>query len=322
MKNKTILVTGSAGFIGFHVSNRLLEMGYGVIGVDNLNNYYEVSLKESRNKILLNHNNYLFEKLDISDSEGLRKTLSRHRVDKICHLAAQAGVRYSISNPLVYEQSNIKGFLSVLELAREKNIEDFIYASSSSVYGNNTMPKKGFSELDAVDKPISLYGATKRADELMAYAYSNLFQINCVGLRFFTAYGPWGRPDMAYFSFTKSISENKPIDVYNFGKMRRDFTYIEDIVDGVIAAIEKPFRYKIFNLGNSNTVELRHFIECLEKILNKKAIINYLPQQKGDLLETFANINLARKELGFSPKTSIEEGLGKFIKWYKEYYRL
>jgi UDP-glucuronate 4-epimerase len=320
MKNKIILVTGSAGFIGFHVSKRLLVEGYSVIGIDNLNDYYDVELKKKRNGILLKNPRYVFKKLDITDQYSLNKILSGYKIQKICHLAAQPGVRYSLSKPFLYEQVNVKGFLSVLEFAREFNIKDVVYASSSAVYGNCPMPKDGFSEADLVNQPISLYGATKRADELMAYAYHNLFGLNCVGLRFFTVYGPWGRPDMAYYSFVKSIMEGKTIDVYNFGKMKRDFTYIDDIVDGIIACLEKTFSYEIFNLGNSHTVKLGYFINCLERILNKKAVINYLPLQKGDLLETYANINNAREQLSFDPKVSIEEGLESFVEWYRLYY--
>lgn len=320
MAQSKILVTGSAGFIGFHVVKRLLERRESVIGIDNFNDYYTVSLKKDRNKILTNSKNYSFYEEDIINREKLEEIFASHRIDKICHLAAQAGVRYSLQNPSVYVDTNVLGFVNILEFAHKFGISNIVYASSSSVYGNNPMPKNGFSEKDAVDQPISIYGMTKRANELTAYTYHHLYKMNLTGLRFFTAYGPWGRPDMAYFSFTKAISEGKPIKVYNNGKMKRDFTFIEDVVDGVLKAIDKSFAYEIFNIGNSQTVELGDFIACIEKELGKKAIRNLEPLQPGDVLETFADISHAKEFLDFYPQTAIDEGIRKFVKWYKSYY--
>lgn len=320
MNYSQVLVTGSAGFIGFHVTKRLLEDGVTVVGVDNLNNYYDPNLKKMRSALLERHKNYIFHQLDISEGNEVLDTLGIYKFDKICHLAAQAGVRYSLDNPSLYIKANIDGFITLLEFARKQQIRDVIYASSSSVYGNNTMPKSGFSEEDSVNQPISIYGMTKRANELSAYTYHHLYQMHITGLRFFTAYGPWGRPDMAYYSFTKAIDEGKPITLFNHGKMRRDFTYIDDIVDGVVSALEKAYPLEVFNLGNSQTVELDEFIQSLEKHLGKKAVLNYAPLQPGDVLETFANISHAKDKLGFSPKTKIDEGLGKFIQWYRSYY--
>lgn len=317
-----LLITGSAGFIGFHVAKRLLEAGEQVIGIDNLNDYYDIQLKKDRNKTLKKYKNYTFYQVDIRDREKLRDVFGKGKIDKICHLAAQAGVRYSLTNPLAYEETNIKGFLHVLELARQYNIIDIIYASSSSVYGGNTMPKGGFGEKDAVNMPISVYGATKRADELLAYTYHHLYGMNCTGLRFFTVYGPWGRPDMAYYSFANAIRDNKPIEVFNNGDMRRDFTYVDDIVDGVISALEKHYPYEIFNLGNSRPVQLGRFIEILEDKFGKETKKVYKPMQPGDLYETFANVDHAKEKLGFEAKTGIEDGLRKFIDWYTSYYHL
>ena len=277
MNYSQVLVTGSAGFIGFHVTKRLLEDGVTVVGVDNLNNYYDPNLKKMRSALLERHKNYIFHQLDISEGNEVLDTLGIYKFDKICHLAAQAGVRYSLDNPSLYIKANIDGFITLLEFARKQQIRDVIYASSSSVYGNNTMPKSGFSEEDSVNQPISIYGMTKRANELSAYTYHHLYQMHITGLRFFTAYGPWGRPDMAYYSFTKAIDEGKPITLFNHGKMRRDFTYIDDIVDGVVSALEKAYPLEVFNLGNSQTVELDEFIQSLEKHLGKKAVLNYAP---------------------------------------------
>ncbi len=319
-KNSKIIITGSAGFIGFHVAKKLLEEGRTVIGVDNMNDYYDPSLKEARNKILQQYNSYTFYQVDITDNQALESIFRSHKIDKICHLAAQAGVRYSLENPYIYVDVNIKGFLNILEMAKKYKVKDVVYASSSSVYGNNAMSEGGFSEKDEVSKQISLYGFTKRANELLAYTYHHLYQMNFTGLRFFTVYGPWGRPDMAYFSFTKAILEGRPIKVYNFGKMKRDFTYIDDAVYGVIKALDQPYPYEIFNIGNSHTVELNYFIQCLENEVGKKAIIDPQPLQPGDVLETFANISHARKMLDFTPTTKIEEGLRKFVRWYKDYF--
>jgi len=315
-----ILVTGSAGFIGFHVAKNLLEQKNKVVGLDNFNPYYDVSLKENRNKILEDYNNFKLYRGDLKDLDFVRKIFQENRIDKICHLAAQAGVRYSLTHPHNYIQSNLVGFTNLIEETKNAGIKNFIYASSSSVYGGNK--KIPFSVKDNVDQPISLYAATKKANELIAYTYHHLYGLNCTGLRFFTVYGPWGRPDMAMFKFTKAILENKPIEVYNFGKMKRDFTYIDDIVEGTINALERSYPYEIFNLGNNQPVELEYFIECIEKELGKKAKKKYLPLQPGDIPETYADIDYSIKMLNFHPKTSIEQGIKKFIEWYKEYYKI
>ncbi|MBT3583214.1 SDR family NAD(P)-dependent oxidoreductase [Candidatus Woesearchaeota archaeon] len=312
-----VLVTGGAGFIGFHTTKALLERGDEVIIVDNFNDYYDVSFKENRINQIKDNKNLKIYRIDISDYKEMEKIFQENKFDKICHLAAQAGVRYSLDHPFVYEKANLLGTLVLLELARHHKVKDFVFASSSSVYGGNkTIP---FSETDNVDTPISLYAATKKSDELMAYCYHHLYGINCTGLRFFTVYGPWGRPDMALFLFTKAILEEKPMDVFNYGKMKRDFTYIDDIVAGLLACLDKPFGYEIFNLGNNKTVELLYFIETIEKELGKKGEKNLLPMQAGDIAETFANIDKAKKMLGFNPKVSIEQGIKNFIQWYKEY---
>lgn len=314
----TILVTGGAGFIGFHLTKALVERGDKVIVVDNLSNYYDVQLKKDRLKQI--KNKIKFYQVDIANLEKLIKIFEKNTIDKVCHLAAQAGVRYSLINPFEYERTNILGTLNILELMKRFKIKDFVFASSSSVYGANE--KIPFSVEDRVDKPISLYGATKRSNELMAYTYHKLYGLNCIGLRLFTVYGPWGRPDMALFKFTKNILEGNPIDVYNYGKMKRDFTYITDIVDGILSALKKDFGFEIFNLGNSTPVELNYFIECIEKELGKKAKKNLMEIQPGDVPETFADIDKSKKMLGFEPKIKIEEGIKNFIKWYKKYYEL
>jgi UDP-glucuronate 4-epimerase len=316
----TILVTGAAGFIGFHLSRKLLEKGYRVIGLDSMNEYYDVSLKKSRLEILKPYPDFVFYKEDIQNLSGLKKIFQTHAIDRICNLAAQAGVRYSLENPFSYQKSNLEGFLNLLEIAREYQIQNFVYASSSSVYGSNE--KTPFSVEDRVDTPVSLYAATKKANELMAHAYHHLFDFPCTGLRFFTVYGPWGRPDMALFLFTDAILNNKPIDVYNYGRMRRDFTYIDDIIDGTIAAIEKPHAYEVFNLGNSNTTELMEFIRVIEEELGMEAEKNMMPLQPGDVPATSADIQKSKEVLGFSPKTSIREGIHNFLVWYREYYKI
>ena len=275
----TILVTGAAGFIGFHTANALLEKGARVIGIDNLNTYYDVSLKKARLAQLTSHDNFTFYHENINNFDALKKIFSQNQIDKICNLAAQAGVRYSIENPFTYEESNIKGFLNLLEMARQFPVHNFVYASSSSVYGNNT--KLPFSVEDNVDTPISLYAATKRTDELMAFTYSHLYNIPLTGLRYFTVYGPWGRPDMALFIFTRAILNKRPIDIYNFGKMKRDFTYIDDIVDGTISSLNNPFKYELFNLGNSKTVQLMDLITFIEEKLGIEAKKTFLPLQIG-----------------------------------------
>jgi UDP-glucuronate 4-epimerase len=314
-----ILVTGAAGFIGFHVSQRLCNLGNEVVGIDNVNPYYDPSLKEARLKQLEACKGFHFHKIDICDYEGLVSLVKKYPVSKICHLAAQAGVRYSIENPFAYQKSNNEGFLNLIEIARHNKAEHFVFASSSSVYGGNT--KLPFSETDRVDSPISLYAATKRANELTAHCYSHLYGLNCAGLRFFTVYGPWGRPDMALFLFTKAILEGRPIEVFNQGKMKRNFTYIDDIVEGVLLALANPVPYEIYNIGNSRAEDLMDFIREIEKNLGKKAIINYMPMQAGDVPATVADIEKLSK-LGYCPKTNIDEGIRKFVEWYRGYYRV
>ncbi|NPA61941.1 MAG: NAD-dependent epimerase/dehydratase family protein [Methanococci archaeon] len=318
MKYKNILVTGSAGFIGFHLSKYLLDNyeDVKVIGIDNLNNYYNPVLKEKRNEILKNYGNYNFIKLDFSDWDNLVENLKDKDIDLIVHLGAQAGVRYSLKNPWAYIKSNELGTLNIFEFARRFDIGKVVYASSSSVYGGNK--KIPFSEEDRVDKPISLYASTKRANELMAYTYHHLYGIKMIGLRFFTVYGEYGRPDMAYFKFAKNILLDKEIEVYNYGNMERDFTYISDVVDGILRAIKKDFDYEIFNLGNSKPVKLMYFIELIEKYLNKKAKKKFLPMQEGDVLRTYADLTKSERLLGYKPKVSIEEGLRRFCNWFLE----
>jgi UDP-glucuronate 4-epimerase len=317
-KNSAVLVTGSAGFIGFHVSKRLLEMGESVVGIDNLNEYYDVNLKKARLEILKSYNDFIFYKEDIQNFQALEGIFETHNLDFICNLAAQAGVRYSLKAPFSYQKSNLEGFLTLLELARKYSVKNFVYASSSSVYGDNK--KVPFSVDDRVDTPVSLYAATKKANELIAHAYSHLYQIPCTGLRFFTVYGPWGRPDMALFLFTDAILKKRPINVYNYGHMKRDFTYIDDIVDGTIAALKRAVPYEIFNLGNSQSVELLDFIRILEEVLGQEAQKNMTPIQPGDVPETAADIRKSRELLGFDPKTPLEKGIRRFVRWYREYY--
>jgi UDP-glucuronate 4-epimerase len=316
----TTLVTGAAGFIGFHTAKALLERGTRVIGIDNLNTYYDVSLKKARLAQLISHDNFTFYHENINNFDTLQKIFSQNHIDKICNLAAQAGVRYSIENPFTYQESNIKGFLNLLEMARKFPVHNFVFASSSSVYGNNT--KLPFSVEDNVDTPISLYAATKRSDELMAFTYSHLYNIPLTGLRYFTVYGPWGRPDMALFIFTSAILNERPIDIYNFGKMKRDFTYIDDIVDGTISSLNNPFKYELFNLGNSKTVQLMDLITLIEEELGIEAKKKFLPLQPGDVPETYADIEKTKKMLAFNPKTSIKTGIRKFIDWYRNYYMI
>jgi UDP-glucuronate 4-epimerase len=295
-------------------------MGNQVIGVDNLNPYYDISLKEARLDHLKPFQEFVFYKEDIQNLSGLKAIFQKHSIGQICNLAAQAGVRHSLKDPFSYQKSNLEGFLNLLELAREYGIANFVYASSSSVYGDS--PKIPFSVDDRVDTPVSLYGATKKANELMAYAYSHLFGIPCTGLRFFTVYGPWGRPDMALFLFTDAILNNRPINVYNYGRMKRDFTYIDDVVEGTIAALENPFAYEVFNLGNSDPIELMDFIGIIEEELGREAQKNMMPLQPGDVMETSADIGKSKDMLGFSPKTPIGEGIKKFLTWYREYYKV
>jgi UDP-glucuronate 4-epimerase len=316
--DRTILVTGAAGFIGFHLCKKLLQQGKRVIGVDNLSSYYDVSLKKARVDLLKPYKKFTFYKQDIQDLSGLKEVFQDHCISLICNLAAQAGVRHSLKDPFSYQKSNLEGFLNLLEMAREYGVINFVYASSSSVYGSNA--KIPFSEDDRVDTPVSLYGATKKANELMAYAYHHMFHIPSTGLRYFTVYGPWGRPDMALFLFTEAILNKKPINVYNYGRMKRDFTYIDDIVEGTIAALERPSPYEIFNLGNSNAIELLDFIGIIENELGLEAQKNMMPLQAGDVLETSADIQKSKEMLGFSPKTSIREGIVKFLAWYRDHY--
>ncbi len=333
-----ILVTGSSGFIGFHLSKRLLERGDTVVGIDNNNSYYDVNLKLARLKELDGRKGFRFVKLDISDRKGVRELFSREKFDISVNLAAQAGVRYSLVNPYAYIESNIDGFLNILEGCRHYGVKHLIFASSSSVYGANT--KMPFSVHHNVDHPVSLYAATKKANELMAHTYSSLYKIPSTGLRFFTVYGPWGRPDMALFLFTKAILEGKPIDVFNYGKMQRDFTYIDDIIEGVVRVIDRVPEpnpgwdgkapdsatsyapYKLYNIGNNNPVELIRFIEVLEDSLGKKADKNLLPIQPGDVPATYADVDDLIKDLGFKPATTIEAGISRFVEWYKGYYGL
>ncbi|RLJ01838.1 MAG: protein CapI [Candidatus Aenigmatarchaeota archaeon] len=314
-----ILVTGGAGFIGFYLAKKLSEKDE-VVVVDNLSDYYDVKLKEARLEQIKDR--VEFHKIDISDLSSLKKIFEKYEFDLICHIAAQAGVRYSLINPWIYEKSNILGTLNIFELTKKFNIKKVIYASSSSVYGGNK--KVPFSEEDKVDKPISLYAATKIDNELMAHTYHYLYKIDMIGLRYFTVYGPFGRPDMAMFKFTKNIFEDKPIEVYNFGNMKRDFTYIDDIIDGTIKAINFCLNNndicEIINLGNSKPIELNYFIKLLEKEIGKEAKKNLLSLQPGDVLETYADITKAKKILGWEPKTEIEEGVKKFVEWYRDYY--
>lgn len=336
-EKQSILVTGAAGFIGFHLSRKLCSMGYAVTGIDNLNDYYEVSLKEARLNILKTTEGFTFHKLDITDKKGIDSLFEKSKFRYVVNLAAQAGVRYSLTNPYAYLESNLHGFLNILEACRHFDVQHLVYASSSSVYGaNKTMP---FSVHHNVDHPISLYAATKKSNELMAHTYSALFNLPTTGLRFFTVYGPYGRPDMALFIFTKAILEGKPIDVYNHGKMKRDFTYVDDIVEGIVRLIptvpkgEKSWNgatpdaassfapYRLYNIGNNSPVELMHFIEVIEDKIGKKAVKNLLPIQEGDVPETFADVEALTEAVGFKPSTPIETGIGNFITWYKEYYK-
>ncbi len=320
MKNRNILVTGSAGFIGFKTTHYLLSNGNNVIGLDNFNDYYDPALKEARTTILEQFSNYKLYRGDLVNLELVKKIFSENKIDKVCHLGAMAGMRHSLINPHAYIQSNLAGFTNVIECANVAGVKDFIYASSSSVYGDNE--KSPFSVNDKTDHQVSLYGATKKANELIAYSYHHNYGMNCTGLRFFTVYGPFGRPDMAYFSFTRNILAGNPIKVFNNGKMQRDFTYIDDIVAGIIASLKMSYPYEIFNLGNNKPVELGYFIEVIEKELGITAIKQYLPMQSGDVKATYADIDHSRDKLCYHPKTSIEEGIANFIKWYKEYYNV
>lgn len=320
-----ILLTGCAGFIGFHTTKLLLNEDHLVIGVDNLNNYYDVNLKLSRLNQLKLDDKFIFIKSDIQNKNLLKnKKLKQIEIDCVINLAAQAGVRHSLKDPYSYIDSNLMGQLNILEIVKERKIKKFIYASSSSVYGGNK--ELPFSTKQRVDSPMSLYAATKKSTELLAECYSKLYKIQCIGLRFFTVYGPWGRPDMATFIFTKKILEKRKIDIFNFGKMKRDFTYIDDIVNGINGSIlyesKKEFYHNVYNLGNNNSEDLLDFIEIIEKNLGIKAKRNFLPLQPGDVPETFAEISQSKKDLKFKPTTKIKDGIPKFIKWYKSYYKI
>ena len=333
-----VLVTGAAGFIGSALSIRLLERGDEVIGVDNLNDYYDVNLKLARLERLRDHKGFKFVKLEIADRAAVEALFVREKFQRVMHLAAQAGVRYSITNPHAYIDSNIVGFINILEGCRHNAVEHLAYASSSSVYGANThMP---FSIHDNVDHPVSLYAASKKANELMAHTYSHLYRLPTTGLRFFTVYGPWGRPDMSLFMFTRNILEGKPIDVFNYGNHRRDFTYVDDIVEGVMRVIDKPAQpnsswasenpdpgtslapYRVYNIGNNNPVNLLAFIETFEKCLGKEAIKNLLPLQPGDVPDTYADVSDLVNDLGYKPETLLETGIRNFVEWYKNFYRI
>ncbi len=335
---KLVLVTGAAGFIGFHLSQKLCQSGYTVVGLDNLNDYYEVGLKHSRLELLNANSNFTFKQIELTDKKGIDKLYDEYNFPYVINLAAQAGVRYSIENPYAYMESNMNGFLNILEACRHHKTKHLIYASSSSVYGANK--KMPFSVHHNVDHPMSLYAATKKSNELMAHTYSSLYNLPTTGLRFFTVYGPYGRPDMALFLFTKAIIEGKPIDVFNHGKMKRDFTYVADIVESIerlIPKIAQPNKdwdgmapdpgtsfapYRIFNIGNNQPVELMRFIEVIEEKLGRKAIKNLLPLQDGDVPATFADVDDLMREVDFKPATPIEIGIGNFIDWYLKYYNI
>jgi UDP-glucuronate 4-epimerase len=333
-----ILVTGSAGFIGSMLSLKLLERGDEIIGIDNHNDYYDPKIKEGRLKRLKEYSNYKHYRLDLCDQKDLKDVFKNHQPIKVVNLAAQAGVRYSIENPLAYINSNIVGFTHVLENCRQHKVEHLVYASTSSVYGSNT--KMPFSEHDSANHPLSIYAASKKSNELMAHSYSHLFQLPTTGLRFFTVYGPWGRPDMALFKFTKAILEEKPIDVFNHGKHTRDFTYIDDIVEGVIKTLNVPATinddwksdlpdpasskapWRIYNIGNNKPVKLMDYIDALEQTLEKKAKINFLPLQPGDVPDTYADVDNLKEKFNYKPSTSVINGVAEFVKWYKYYYKI
>jgi UDP-glucuronate 4-epimerase len=332
-----ILLTGAAGFIGMTTALRLLARGDEVVGLDNLNDYYDVRLKQDRLARLQPHANFRFVKLDVADRPGMEALFAQERFDRVIHLAAQAGVRYSLKNPHSYIDSNIVGFMNVLEGCRHSGVQHLVYASSSSVYGGNT--KMPFSEHDSVDHPVSMYAATKKANELMAHTYSHLFGLPTTGLRFFTVYGPWGRPDMALFLFTKAILEGRPIDVFNHGRMQRDFTYVDDIAEGVVRVLDRPATadpayladapdpgtsnvpYRVFNIGNHNPVPLLDYIASIEDALGMKAEMNLLPLQDGDVPATYADVDALKCWVGFAPATDVRTGVGRFVEWYRTYYR-
>lgn len=329
---KTILVTGAAGFIGMHTATRLLQRGGAVVGIDNLNDYYSPQLKHDRLAQLQTHPEFVFERIALEDRDSMASLFERHEFSSVIHLAAQAGVRYSLTHPHAYVDANLVGFTNVLECCRHGRISHLVYASSSSVYGaNTTVP---FRVQDRVDHPISLYAATKKANELMAHTYSHLFGLPTTGLRFFTVYGPWGRPDMAMWLFTEAILHDRPIDVFNQGRMRRDFTYVDDIVEGVIRVHDQiprpgcsetsgtPAPYRVYNIGNNQPVELLHMIETLEQCLGRQAVKRMLPMQPGDVPETYADIDDLQRDVGFRPSTSIESGIQRFVDWYRRYHKI
>jgi UDP-glucuronate 4-epimerase len=333
-----ILITGSAGFIGFHLARKLLSEGWQVIGIDNLNDYYDPKLKEDRVAVVQKHKDFVFQKVDLKNKTAVDAVFANYKPEYVINLAAQAGVRYSIQNPYAYIDSNLVGFMNILEACRHNPVRHLIYASSSSVYGGNKVAP--FSTNHNVDHPVSLYAATKKSNELMAHTYSHLYGIPTTGLRFFTVYGPWGRPDMAYFSFTKNIFEKKPIKVFNHGKMERDFTYIDDIVYGIVKLIDRPpvpnpnwdervddlstsfAPYKIYNIGNNQPVPLMKFINVLEEKIGIEAEKIYMDMQPGDVLRTYADVTDLERDIDFRPNTSIEEGLSRFVDWYREYYNV
>jgi len=335
---RPVLVTGAAGFIGFHLATRLLREGHPVVGLDNLNAYYDPTLKQARLDRLTPHPGFGFERVDLGDREAMAGVFGRHRPARVVHLAAQAGVRYSLQNPHAYVDANLVGFLNVLEGCRHHQVEHLVFASSSSVYGaNTTLP---FSVHDNVDHPLSLYAATKKANELMAHTYAHLYAIPCTGLRFFTVYGPWGRPDMALFLFTRAILEDRPIDVFNEGRMERDFTYVDDVVEGLVRVLARPpapdpgwsgahpdpgtirAPYRIYNIGNDEPVQLLRYIEVIERCLGKTAKKNFLPLQAGDVPATRADVADLVRDFGYRPRTTVEEGVARFIAWYRAYHRL
>jgi UDP-glucuronate 4-epimerase len=335
--NKKTIVTGSAGFIGYSVSIKLLQRGDIIIGIDNHNEYYDPKIKEARLKRLLKFSNYKHFRIDLSDKKKLDELFDKYLPNKVINLAAQAGVRYSMENPMAYINSNIVGFTNILENCRKYKIEHLVYASTSSIYGANT--KMPFSESDGANHPLSIYAASKKSNELMAHSYSYLYKIPTTGLRFFTVYGPWGRPDMALFKFTKAILDEEPIDLFNYGNHSRDFTYIDDIVQGVIKTLDVPANanlnwdgnlpdpsnskapWCVYNIGNNKPVKLMEYVEALERALNKKAKKNFLPLQPGDVPDTYANVDILQKKFNYKPTTSVIEGVKKFVEWYKEYYQ-
>jgi len=335
--SKSILVTGAAGFIGFHLSKRLLAAGQKVVGLDSLNDYYDVSLKHARLNILRQFSEFEFEHENMGNQAGVEAVFDRHQISKVVNLAAQAGVRYSLINPQAYIEANVSGFLNVIEASRKNDVENFLFASSSSVYGANT--QLPFSVKHNVDHPVSLYAATKKSNELIAHSYAANFSMPTTGLRFFTVYGPWGRPDMALFLFTKAILADKPIDVYNHGKMRRDFTYVDDIVEGIVRLLDNPATpneewssdnpdpatsfapFRLYNIGNNAPVDLMDFIKAIENELGKKAKINFMPIQQGDVPETYADVEDLMKAVDYRPSTTVEEGIKNFMDWYKSFYK-